>query len=413
MPRPGNHGCFSFLHLQEDNARFLLLFIVMMGYLMFGAGIFMILESPNEEAERIKINASVEAFLERYPEANRTDLELLLLEYAHASAAGFVESKATRWDYVGSFYFVGTVVSTIGFGMTTPSTPNGKILLIFYGFFGCAGAILFFNLFLERIITFLAHILKGIHEKSQRQKSSQVSEKHDSERRDSSVSEDSLDAWKPSVYWVMLILLCGAILVACCASAMYHSVENWSYFESIYFCFVAFSTIGFGDYTVSQKTQYDYIHLYRLGNFVFIIIGCCCIYSLFNVASIIIKQFLNWILRKLNCRCQCRREIPTFRARRNAITPGIRQSQRKAKSDSVTMVDVDYDSDNEYRRTSGEMISMHDFLQAKNINIAMMQKRLWETAQRGMLQQAQNESGFHGGVGPLAILNRKLGKDEI
>uniref|UniRef100_A0A0L8HLS0 Potassium channel domain-containing protein n=1 Tax=Octopus bimaculoides TaxID=37653 RepID=A0A0L8HLS0_OCTBM len=113
MPRPGNHGCFSFLHLQEDNARFLLLFIVMMGYLMFGAGIFMILESPNEEAERIKINASVEAFLERYPEANRTDLELLLLEYAHASAAGFVESKATRWDYVGSFYFVGTVVSTI------------------------------------------------------------------------------------------------------------------------------------------------------------------------------------------------------------------------------------------------------------------------------------------------------------
>lgn len=295
--------------------------------------------------------------------------------------------------------------------MTTPSTQSGKVLLIFYGFFGCAGAFLFFNLFLERIITFLAHILKKLHERGLRRKEGLDSDMHSGERRGSVVSEDSLDAWKPSVYWVMLILLLGAVLVACCASAMYQPVENWTYFESIYFCFVTFATIGFGDYVVSQKTHYDYVHLYRFGNFIFIVIGCCCIYSLFNVASIIIKQFLNWILRKLNCRCQCRKEIPTFRARRNAITPGLRQSQKK--SDGVTVVDVDYDSDSEYRRNSGEMISMRDFLQAKNINIAMMQKRLWETAQRGMMQQSQSEVGFQGGVGPLAILNRKLGKDDI
>lgn len=50
----------------------------------------------------------------------------------------------------------------------------------------------------------------------------------------------------------MLILFLSATVIACCASAMYHPLEKWSYFESIYFCFVAFATIGFGDYVVSQ-----------------------------------------------------------------------------------------------------------------------------------------------------------------
>ncbi|PVD26587.1 hypothetical protein C0Q70_14264 [Pomacea canaliculata] len=56
------------------------------------------------------------------------------------------------------------------------------------------------------------------------------------------------------------------------------------------------------------------------------------------------------------------------------------------------------------------MISMKDFLQANKISLAMMQKQLWETAQSGRANN--NNGGFQGGVGPLAILNRKLGQDE-
>jgi len=44
--------------------------------------------------------------------------------------------------------------------MTTPNTPGGKVLTIFYGFFGCAAVILFFNLFLERFITAFINIIK-------------------------------------------------------------------------------------------------------------------------------------------------------------------------------------------------------------------------------------------------------------
>ena len=296
------------------------------------------------------------------------------------------------------FYFVS------GFGMTTPKTMAGKIVLIFYGFFGCAGAILFFNLFLERIITFLAYILRSIHERELKRKGL-LTDRDPSARRGSDGSDDCLDSWKPSVYWVMLILFLGACVIALIASAMYHPVEEWSYFQCIYFCFVTFATIGFGDYVVSQQSDYPNVHLYRLGNFLFIVMGCCCIYSLFNVTSIVIKQFLNWMIKKLDCRCF---QKPKPRTRRNAITPGHLQKQAKG-IDIMPEVDSNYDSDSS-RRGSGEMISMRDFLQANKISLAMMQKQLYETSQRSF--GGNTSSGLQGGVGPLQILNKKLGQDD-
>ena len=85
-------------------------------------------------------------------------------------------------------------------------------------------------------------------------------------RRGSALSEaDCLAGWKPSVYHVLLILGLFAVLLSCCASAMYTSVEGWDYVDSLYFCFVTFSTIGFGDLVSSQHAAYRNQGLYRLG----------------------------------------------------------------------------------------------------------------------------------------------------
>ena len=288
--------------------------------------------------------------------------------------------------------------------MTTPRTVPGKVILIFYGFFGCAGAILFFNLFLERTITFLAFILRSIHEIELRRKGLATESK--GRRNSQSSEEDNLDSWKPSVYWVMLILFLSACVVACCASAMYQPVEDWSYFQCIYFCFVAFATIGFGDYVVSQQNDYELVYLYRFANFIFLGIGCCCIYSLFNVTSIVIKQFLNWLIKRLDCQCCYRQKA---RPRRNAITPG-HNTQKQPKGPDLVDVDSNYDSEGS-RRGSGEMISMRDFLQNNKIALAMMQKELYETSQRSTFQTSSS-GGFQGPVGPLAILNKKLGQED-
>ena len=42
--------------------------------------------------------------------------------------------------------------------MATPATVGGKVFLIVYGLLGCSSTLLFFNLFLERLITGIAHV---------------------------------------------------------------------------------------------------------------------------------------------------------------------------------------------------------------------------------------------------------------
>ncbi|XP_023779088.1 potassium channel subfamily K member 12 [Cyanistes caeruleus] len=293
---------------------------------------------------------------------------------------------------------------TVGFGMTTPATVAGKVFLIIYGLFGCAGTILFFNLFLERIISLLAFIMKACYERQLRRSGLLPA----NFRRGPAVSGvGSLVGWKPSVYHVMLILGIFAIALSCCASAMYTAVEGWNYIDSLYYCFVTFSTIGFGDLVSSQKAVYQHQGLYRFGNFMFILMGVCCIYSLFNVISIVIKQILNWVLKKFECRCcpKCHKSS-TRLSRRNAITPGARLRRHNVAVDT----DGQYDSDTEGRRLSGEMISMRELTASSKVSLAILQKQLSETANGYPRNVCINtrQNGFSAGVGALAIMNNRL-----
>ena len=108
-----NRGCCALLHLHEDNARFLLLMVVMTLYMLFGASVFMLLERDREVEDRNTYQHILKTFLENN-DVNETQLEMLLEVHAEAASAGIIEGKRPRWDFAGAFYFVGTVVSTIG-----------------------------------------------------------------------------------------------------------------------------------------------------------------------------------------------------------------------------------------------------------------------------------------------------------
>ncbi|CAB1335578.1 unnamed protein product [Coregonus sp. 'balchen'] len=413
-------GCCS-RAMNEDNARFLMLAVLIMLYLLCGAAVFSALEQPKERQAKERWAQRIESFTQKH-NLTRTDLETFLRFYEEANVAGIrVDTLRPRWDFTGAFYFVGTVVSTIGFGMTTPATVSGKVFLIFYGLIGCASTILFFNLFLERIITVLAFVLKSCHELQRRRQGIMPRDGHRKAPppgpRDR--DRDILAGWKPSVYYVMLILCVAAVVISCCASAMYSAAEGWGYLDSLYFCFVAFSTIGFGDMVSSQRVAYDGNQTtYRLGNFLFILMGVCCIYSLFNVISIVIKQTLNWLLRKLGilcCRgcCRCSAGIgKRLRPRRNAVMPSStgHVHRRARRTVSIETDAVNESETDGGRRMSGEMISMRD-LQATN------KKQLSEAANNGIPRPSgsnQNRlNGFSGGVGALGVMNNRLAETSV
>ncbi|CAN9507642.1 unnamed protein product [Ophioblennius macclurei] len=406
--------------INEDNARFLLLALFIVVYLLCGAAVFSALEQPKEREAKERWEQRFEHFSHKY-NLSKKDLSNFLRNYEEANVAGIrVDTIRPRWDFTGAFYFVGTVVSTIGFGMTTPATIGGKVFLMFYGLLGCAATILFFNLFLERVITVIAFVLKSCHERRHKkavlpQNGRQVSE---GSRAGGGAKGEDLAGWKPSVYCVMLILGVAAILVSCCASLMYSAAEGWGYLDSLYFCFVAFSTIGFGDMVSSQRAFYEghATAAYRLGNFFFILTGVCCIYSLFNVISIVIKQVLNWLLRRLEAPCRCcfprRGHHPHRHPRRNVVAPGHLRARRDPSIETDAINESETDTG---RRMSGEMISMRDFLAANKVNLAIMQKQLSEMAIGHPRQpgSSSRQNGFSGGVGALGIMNNRLAETSV
>ncbi|XP_075875829.1 potassium channel, subfamily K, member 13 [Nelusetta ayraudi] len=415
--------------MNEDNARFCLLAGLILLYLLCGAAIFSALEYPFELRARHLWKQQLENFTQQY-RVNLGALHTLLRQYEDANGAGIrVDTLRPRWDFSGAFYFVGTVVSTIGFGMTTPATIGGKIFLIFYGLIGCAATILFFNLFLERIITMLAYIMRWCHERRMRCAGVgaragvgvRVGVGVESSREEPCGEDDSLEGWKPSVYYVMLILGVASVVIACSASTLYSSMENWSYVDSLYFCFVAFSTIGFGDLVSSQRQHYESQEAYRLGNCLFILMGVCCIYSLFNVISIVIKQTLNWIVGKLVCPGHC--HLRQKRLKRNTVQPAAshcpagrhryRDGSLETVCDSETDAGAAADGVHVGRRLSGEMISVNEFMASNKVSLALLQKQLSETAHQGPRQSYGHQNGFSGGVGALAVMNNRLQETSV
>lgn len=98
----------------EDNARFVLLAVLIVVYLLCGAAVFSAIEQPGERQAQAKWRARFDNFSQKYS-LNASVLRDFLAEYELAYVNGVrIGDIRSRWDFSGAFYFVSTVVSTIG-----------------------------------------------------------------------------------------------------------------------------------------------------------------------------------------------------------------------------------------------------------------------------------------------------------
>ncbi|GCC40562.1 hypothetical protein chiPu_0024598, partial [Chiloscyllium punctatum] len=106
-------SCCLALRLNEDNARFALLALFILLYLVSGAAVFSAIERPRELRAQTAWNRKLSNFT-RCHNISLLELGAFLREYEEAIVTGIrVDSLRPRWDFTGAFYFVGTVVSTI------------------------------------------------------------------------------------------------------------------------------------------------------------------------------------------------------------------------------------------------------------------------------------------------------------
>ncbi|KAL2098714.1 hypothetical protein ACEWY4_005194 [Coilia grayii] len=146
---------------------------------------------------------------------------------AGVNPSGTPSNESSMWDLGSSFFFAGTVITTIGFGNISPHTEGGRIFCIIYALLG----IPLFGFLLAGVGDQLGTIFgKGIA------------------KVEKMFVKWNVSQTKIRVISTVLFILFGCLLFVALPAVIFKHIEGWSALESLYFVVITLTTIGFGDF---------------------------------------------------------------------------------------------------------------------------------------------------------------------
>ena len=148
-----------------------------------------------------------------------------------------------------------------GYGHTVPKTNRGKIFCMIYAAVGIPLALTMFQSIGERLNTFLAHMFRRIKKKLG-MKNTEVSN---------------------TANLVVLFGLFSMVVTVCSGAFIFSYYEKWTYFYSLYYCFITVTTIGFGDFVALQDSKENRFSESYVGiSLLFIFFGLTIVGSVMN-----------------------------------------------------------------------------------------------------------------------------------
>ncbi|KAI7804366.1 putative potassium channel subfamily K member 2 [Triplophysa rosa] len=265
----------------------LLIFLLVVLYLIIGATVFKALERPQESSQKYLIVKEKMNFLSRHACVNTSELEDLVKQVVAAIRAGVNPSghpsnETSMWDFSSSFFFAGTVITTIGFGNISPHTEGGRIFCIIYALLG----IPLFGFLLAGVGDQLGTIFgKGIA------------------KVEKMFVKWNVSQTKIRVTSTVLFILFGCLLFVAIPALIFQHIEGWSTLESIYFVVITLTTIGFGDF-VAGGSEIEYLDYYKPLVWFWILVGL----AYFAAVLSMIGDWLRVISKKT------KEEVGEFRA---------------------------------------------------------------------------------------------------
>nr|XP_024217946.1 two pore potassium channel protein sup-9 isoform X2 [Halyomorpha halys] len=169
--------------------------------------------------------------------------------------------KAGRqWKFAGAFYYATTVLTTIGYGHSTPNTLGGKVFTMCYAIVGIPLGLVMFQSIGERVNKLSSVVIRNV--------------KRLLGCRNIEASEINL---------IFVVTTLSSLTIAGGAAA-FSRYEGWSYFDSVYYCFITLTTIGFGDMVALQKDDaLDKKPEYVAFSLVFILFGLAIVAASLNL----------------------------------------------------------------------------------------------------------------------------------
>lgn len=232
--------------MKTQNLRTILLTICSLSYLLVGAAIFSALEFDYDQEMQKSMKKIHKTLVKKY-NISEEDVKMWL-KYLDNKAN--IDADLYQWSFAGSVYFATTVITTIGYGHTVPKTDRGKIFCMIYAAVGIPLALTMFQAIGERLNTFLAHMFRRVKKKFG-MKNTEVSN---------------------TANMVVLFGLFCMVVTVCSGAFIFSHYEKWTYFQSLYYCFITVTTIGFGDYvgckTLNDSTTPTWVYPFFLSSLV-------------------------------------------------------------------------------------------------------------------------------------------------
>ncbi|XP_064623627.1 potassium channel subfamily K member 1-like isoform X2 [Lineus longissimus] len=237
---------------------FLVAFIVC--YILLGAYIFQLIEKPIEDELRACVQDIRADFLKGHSQCMTDgELEAFIVEIVKASERGvsaiYNVSSEPNWSFGQSIFFAGTVLTTIGYGHTTPLSEGGKVLCIVYALIGVPLTLIMFTAVVERLMIPSTKFLKFLGKKMEHlHKAVYIRFLH--------------------LFIVFTILL---LLVFIIPSVIFSTIEEeWNFLDSIYYCFISMTTIGLGDYIPGEQPNQKHRTVYKVFITIYLLLGLIC-----------------------------------------------------------------------------------------------------------------------------------------
>ncbi|XP_067619588.1 two pore potassium channel protein sup-9 [Eurosta solidaginis] len=241
--------------MKKQNVRTISLIVCTFTYLLVGAAVFDSLESETEKRRWEALQAVEDMIIRKY---NISLEDFKVMETVVLKSEP--HKAGQQWKFTGAFYYATTVLTTIGYGHSTPSTIGGKLFTMCYAIVGIPLGLVMFQSIGERVNRLSSYVIQAVR-KSLRCKRTAASE----------------------VDLICVVTTLSSLTIAGGAAA-FSRYEGWSYFDSVYYCFITLTTIGFGDMVALQKDNaLNNKPQYVMFSLIFILFGLAIVAASLNL----------------------------------------------------------------------------------------------------------------------------------
>ncbi|XP_072126245.1 potassium channel subfamily K member 6-like [Mobula birostris] len=232
-----------------------LLALLYLCYLLLGALAVSLVERPHEVKLRNELRLLKSHLLNASTCLSESDLEHFLSWVLTADRYGVSildnSSQHTKWDFASAFFFASTLVTTVGYGHTTPLSSGGKAFSIIFALVGVPLTMLFLTVLVQRLMLYLT--MQPIR-----------------------LCQERLGYTRQQVTWIHLLVLTLVVLITffIIPSAIFSTIEvGWSFADAFYFCFISLTTIGLGDFVPAEQSNQRLRPLYKISVSFFLLCG--------------------------------------------------------------------------------------------------------------------------------------------